>query len=62
MEMSLSGILILLISAIFIDNFIFSKFLGCCPFLGVSKKPDTALGSNLTPQALEEGANYETDC
>ena len=44
MEMSLSGILILLISAIFIDNFIFSKFLGCCPFLGVSKKPDTALG------------------
>jgi len=42
--MSLSGILILLISAIFIDNFIFSKFLGCCPFLGVSKKPDTALG------------------
>ncbi len=44
MEMSLSGILILMISAIFIDNFIFSKFLGCCPFLGVSKKPDTALG------------------
>lgn len=44
MEMSLSGILLLIVSAIFIDNFIFSKFLGCCPFLGVSKSPSTAFG------------------
>lgn len=44
MELSLSGILLLIISAIFIDNFIFSKFLGCCPFLGVSKSPSTAFG------------------
>ncbi len=44
MEVSVSGILLLLVSAIFIDNFIFSKFLGCCPFLGVSKSPSTALG------------------
>ncbi len=44
MEMSLSGILLLIISAVFIDNFIFSKFLGCCPFLGVSKSPSTAFG------------------
>ena len=41
---SLSGILLLIVSAVFIDNFIFSKFLGCCPFLGVSKNPSTALG------------------
>ena len=44
MEMSISGILLLIVSAIFIDNFIFSKFLGCCPFLGVSKNPSTAFG------------------
>ena len=30
--------------AILANNFIFSQFLGCCPFLGVSKKVDTAVG------------------
>ena len=44
MELSFSGVLLLIVSAIFIDNFIFSKFLGCCPFLGVSKSPSTAFG------------------
>jgi electron transport complex protein RnfA len=34
----------LFITAIFINNFIFSKFLGICPFLGVSKKVGTAAG------------------
>lgn len=34
-------------SAIFIENFIFAKFYGCCPFLGVSEKPDTALGMGM---------------
>jgi len=34
-------------SAIFLENFIFSKFLGICPFLGVSEKPSTALGMGL---------------
>lgn len=32
------------ISAIFVNNVVFSQFLGICPFLGVSKKIDTALG------------------
>ncbi len=36
--------IILIINAIFINNFILSQFLGICPFLGVSKKTDTALG------------------
>ncbi|MCI5819274.1 MAG: RnfABCDGE type electron transport complex subunit A [Acidaminococcus sp.] len=39
--------LILIISAIFVNNFILSQFLGICPFLGVSKKTDTALGMGL---------------
>ena len=32
------------LGAILVENFIFSKFLGICPFLGVSKKMDTAVG------------------
>ncbi len=34
----------LIIGAIFINNVLLSRFLGCCPFLGVSKKMDTAIG------------------
>lgn len=45
--MTLSQIVSLSLSAILIDNFIFAKFLGCCPFLGVSKKMDTATGMGL---------------
>ena len=33
--------------AILINNFIFSQFLGCCPFLGCSSKVDTAVGMGL---------------
>lgn len=39
--------LLIFISAIFVNNFIFSQFLGICPFLGVSKKIDTALGMGM---------------
>lgn len=34
-------------SAVFIENFIFAKFYGCCPFLGVSEDPSTALGMGM---------------
>ncbi|MCR4766285.1 MAG: electron transport complex subunit RsxA [Bacteroidaceae bacterium] len=37
-------LLLIFIAAIFVNNIIFSQFLGICPFLGVSKKIDTALG------------------
>ncbi len=37
-------ILILMLTAVLIENYIFSRFLGICPFLGVSEKADTALG------------------
>lgn len=36
--------LLLIVGAIFVNNFVLSRFLGCCPFLGVSKKISTALG------------------
>ena len=34
----------ILITAIFVNNIVLSQFLGICPFLGVSKKIDSALG------------------
>ena len=37
-------IFVILVSAILVDTVVLSKFLGCCPFLGVSKKMDSALG------------------
>ena len=40
----LTNVLLLMLSAVLAENFIFVKFLGICPFLGVSEKPDTALG------------------
>jgi len=40
-------IMIILLSAIFVENFVLSKFLGICPFLGVSKKLDSAIGMSL---------------
>ena len=36
--------ILIFISAIFVNNIIFSQFLGICPFLGVSKKLETSLG------------------
>ena len=39
--------LLIFISAVFVNNIIFSQFLGICPFLGVSKKIETALGMGM---------------
>ena len=39
-----AALVALSLNAILIENFIFSKFLGICPFLGVSKKTNTAVG------------------
>lgn len=46
-SLSFTETLLLMFGAVFIENFIFSKFYGCCPFLGVSEKPDTALGMGM---------------
>jgi len=40
-------LILLLISAVFVNNFVLSRFLGICPFLGVSKKIDTAIGMSM---------------
>ena len=42
--MEIFKLLSITLGAILANNFIFSQFLGCCPFLGVAKKVDTAVG------------------
>lgn len=40
-------ILLIVINAVFVNNFVLSRFLGICPFLGVSKRTQTALGMGI---------------
>ncbi len=40
-------VLLFMVSCVLTNNFIFSRFLGCCPFLGVSNKVETAVGMGL---------------
>ena len=42
--MTITSLLAIALGAILTNNFIFAQFLGICPFLGVSKKIDTAVG------------------
>lgn len=52
----------LLIAALFTENFVLVKFLGCCPFLGVSKKLDTALGMGMAVTFVMSIASACTWC
>ena len=45
--MDFAGLFSIALGAILVNNFIFAQFLGICPFMGVSKKVDTALGMGL---------------
>ena len=45
--MDITRLLAISLGAILANNFIFAQFLGICPFLGVSKKSDTAVGMGL---------------
>ncbi|NLX83773.1 MAG: electron transport complex subunit RsxA [Clostridiales bacterium] len=44
MELTLTNFLLFMVNCILTNNFIFSRYLGCCPFLGVSSKVETAAG------------------
>lgn len=39
--------ILLIISAVFVNNFVLARFLGICPFLGVSRKTETAVGMSM---------------
>jgi Na+-translocating ferredoxin:NAD+ oxidoreductase subunit A len=43
----MAELILILISAVFVNNFVLARFLGICPFLGVSKKVETALGMGM---------------
>ena len=36
--------IVIIIGAIFVNNIVLNQFLGICPFMGVSKKINTAIG------------------
>ncbi len=40
-------LVLIVISAMLVNNFVFSRFLGICPYLGVSRKMDSAVGMGL---------------
>lgn len=42
-----ASIFVILVSSILVNNFVLSKFLGICPFLGVSKQVETAFGMGM---------------
>ncbi|MBQ6092877.1 MAG: RnfABCDGE type electron transport complex subunit A [Clostridia bacterium] len=55
------GLIAILLTAILTQNFVLSKFLGICPFLGVSKKLNTAVGMSaavIFVMALATAATY----
>ncbi|MCR4718497.1 MAG: electron transport complex subunit RsxA [Firmicutes bacterium] len=60
--MSQPSLITLLIGALFTENFVLVKFLGCCPFLGVSKKTDTALGMGMAVVFIMSLASAFTWC
>jgi len=42
-----ASILVIMVSAVLVNNFVLSRFLGICPFLGVSKQVETAFGMGM---------------
>ena len=57
---SLSTIFVFAINAILIENLCLVKFLGICPFLGVSKKTDTAIGMGLAVTFIMTVSSFVT--
>jgi electron transport complex protein RnfA len=53
--------ILILISTVFVNNIVMAKILGLCPFMGVSKKLETAIGMGLATTfvlTLASGASY----
>ena len=58
---ALETYLLILISTVFVNNIVMAKILGLCPFMGVSKKLETAIGMGLATTfvlTLASGASY----
>lgn len=60
----MTGYLFILLSAVLVNNVVFGRVLGLCPFMGVSKKLETALGMSAATAfvlTLATGASYLID-
>ena len=58
--MDFSSFLLFMVYCVFVNNFIFTRFLGCCPFLGVSSKVQTATGMGLAVTFVMALASFFT--
>ena len=45
--MSIKLFVVIILTAVFVNNYVLQQFLGICPFLGVSKKLDSAVGMSI---------------
>ena len=43
----MNDLLLIIIGSVLVNNFVMSQFLGICPFLGVSRKTETAMGMGM---------------
>jgi len=60
----LENYLLILIGTVFVNNIVMSKILGLCPFMGVSRKLETAIGMGMATTfvlTLASGASYLID-
>ncbi len=58
--MTLSSWLLLLFGNIIVNNIVLTKYLGCCPFLGTSQNPKSAVGMGLAVVFVVTGASIFT--
>ena len=60
MRQHIAQYLLLIMSAVLVNNFVLTQFLGICPFLGVSKKIKTAVGMSLAVLFVMSAASAVT--
>ena len=60
MEVDFVTLLLISINSVFVSNIVFAQFLGICPYMGVSKKIDTAMGMGMAVVFVMTMANAIT--
>jgi len=54
-----ASIFVIMVSAILVNNFVLSRFLGICPFLGVSKQVELAFGMGMVCNVRYHFSRYD---
>ena len=50
--MDFKALMVILLGSVFVNNYVLTRFMGICPFLGVSKKLDQAAGMGVAVTAV----------